>query len=222
MSYPVILYPQLISRFRQKYSPPAVDVDNRGELLQAYLQQLRELLQGRIIQPDGVSDAPLGASEMAFGEVLKEYFGDCTKHAIRAARIQSQLKFPIPNSDNSYSVDFALTFGEIGINLDIEIDEPFNIKNGRATHSINHYHDRYRNTFFLNGNWIIVRFAEEQVVRYPKSCCKELATVIALTTGLRQYLKILESEPTLPTVEQWTKRQARSMSQEKYRSRYLP
>lgn len=212
MSYPVILYPQLISRFRQKYSPPGVNVDKRGELLQAYLQQLRELLQGQVIQPDGVSDAPLGASEMAFGEVLKKYFGD---------RIQSQIKFPIPNSENSYSADFALIFGEIGVNLDVEIDEPFNLKNGRATHSIDHYHDRYRNTFFLNGNWIIVRFAEEQVVRYPKSCCKELATVIATTTGLRQYLKLLEYEPTLPPVEQWTKRQAHSMSKSKYRSRYL-
>jgi hypothetical protein len=213
MSYPVILYPQLISRFRQKYSPPSVDVDNRGELLQAYLQQLQKLLQGRVIQPDGVSDAPLGASEMAFGEVLKEYFG---------TRIQSQLRFPIPNSDNCYSADFALIFGEIGVNLDVEIDEPFNLKNRRATHSIDHYHDRYRNTFFLNGNWIIVRFAEEQVVRYPKSCCKELATAIATTTGLRQYLKTLENEPTLPPVEQWTKRQARSMAKGKYRDRYLP
>lgn len=213
MSYPVILYPQLISRFRQKYSPLAVDVDNRGELLQAYLHQLKELLQGRVIQPDGVSDAPLGASELAFGEVLKQYF---------SPRVQSQLRFIIPNSDNCYSVDFALLFTEIGINFDIEIDEPFNFKNGRATHSIDHYHDRYRNTFFLSGNWIIVRFAEEQVVRYPKSCCKELATVIARTTGLRQYLKMLESEPTLSTVEQWTKRQARFMSQSKYRSRYLP
>lgn len=142
MSYPVIFYPQLISGFRQKYSPPGVSVDKRGELLQAYLQQLRELLEGRVIQPDGVSDAPLGASEIAFGEVLKKYFGD---------RIQSQLNFPIPNSDNSYSTDFALSFGEIGVNLDVEIDEPFNLKNGRATHSIDHYHDRYRNTFFLEG-----------------------------------------------------------------------
>jgi very-short-patch-repair endonuclease len=212
MSYPVILYPQLISRFRQKYSPPGVDVNNRGELLQAYLKQLQELLQGRVIQPDGVSDATLGASEMAFREVLKEYFGD---------RIHSQLRFPLQNSNNCYSTDFALTLGEIEVNLDVEIDEPFNLKNGRATHSIDHYHDRYRNTFFLNGNWIIVRFAEEQVVRYPKSCCKELATVIATTTGLRQYLKLLEYEPTLPPVEQWTKRQANSMSKRKYRNHYL-
>ncbi len=213
MSYPVILYPELISRFRQKYSPPSVDVADRGELLQSYLGKLKDLLAGRVVQPDGASDAPLGASEVAFGEVLKECFGD---------RVQSQLKFPIPGRDTSYSTDFALMFPEIGLAFDLEVDESYALKTGRATHSVDHYHDRYRNTFFLNGNWIVVRFAEEQVVRYPKSCCKEVASCIASLTGIRRYLRQLDDVPYLQPVEQWTKRQARTMSKANVRRSYLP
>jgi hypothetical protein len=145
MSYPVILYPQAIARFRQQHSPPRVDEPQRIEKLQVYLKLLADTLRGKVMQPQGASDAPLGASEAAFGQILKEYFGD---------RVHSQLKFPIPGRDTAYSADFALTFQEVGVAIDIEVDEPFRLKTKRATHLIDHYRDRYRNTRGKHGSLI--------------------------------------------------------------------
>jgi very-short-patch-repair endonuclease len=212
MSYPVILYPQLISKFRQKYSPPHEEDCCRSEQLRDYLFQLTGLLAGRVRQPDGISDAPLGASETTFGAVLRQYFGE---------RIHTQLRFPIPDQDAFYSVDFALMFPELGLCWDIEVDEPFSFQNNRATHSIDDWRDRYRNTFFLKGNWMVIRFAEEQVVRYPKSCCKELADEIASLTGLHRYQKLLKNVPMLQPIKQWTVQSAKRMNKHNYRSRYL-
>lgn len=179
-----------------------------------YLKELRGHLEGQVLQPVGVSDAPVGRSEDAFAQVLERYF---------PGRVTRQLEFPIFNSEKgrSFSTDFAVVLDELSLHIDVEIDEPFDLKKKRPTHCIDDYHDRYRNRFFLQGNWIIIRFAEEQIVRYPRSCCREIAAAIAQVTGIDKFLKPLEKEPILPPVQQWTKKQARRMAKQNYRDTYL-
>ncbi|HAA27226.1 MAG TPA: hypothetical protein DCE56_05530, partial [Cyanobacteria bacterium UBA8553] len=179
-----------------------------------YLKQLKANLEGQVLQPAGVSDAPMGRSEDAFASVLERYF---------PCRVKRQLEFPIPQSElgRSFSTDFAVVLDELGLHIDVEIDEPFELKKKRPTHCIDDYRDRYRNGFFLQGNWIVIRFAEEQVVRYPKSCCREIAAAIALVTGIDKFLKPLAGEPILQPIPQWTKKQARALAKTNYRDTYL-
>lgn len=178
--------------------------------LKLYLSELADTMRGKILQPEGVTDAPAGASEKAFREFLERFF---------TGRVHTQLRLSIPNWDGAYSTDFTISFPEIGIWIDCEIDEPYDYKTGKPTHCINS--DCNRNTFFLKNNWIVVRFSEEQVVRYPESCCKELAIVIQIVTGMGMYSKKLVTFPTLTPTPIWTHRQAKKMAKAKYRDRYL-
>lgn len=178
--------------------------------LKLYLFNLADTMRGKVLQPDGVTDAPVGASEKAFREFLERFF---------PGRVHTQLRLSIPNWDGAYSTDFTISFPEIGIWIDCEIDEPYDYKTGKPTHCINS--DCNRNTFFLKNNWIVVRFSEEQVVRYPESCCKELATVIQIVTGMGMYSKKLVTFPALLPTPMWTHRQAKNMAKAMYRDRYL-
>ena len=178
--------------------------------LKLYLSDLADTMRGKVLQPDGVTDAPVGASEKAFSEFLERFF---------PGRVHTQLRLSIPNWDGAYSTDFTISFPEIGIWIDCEIDEPYDYKTGKPTHCINS--DCNRNTFFLKNNWIVVRFSEEQVVRYPESCCKELAIVIQIVTGMRMYSQELMTIPALLPQPVWTHRQAKKMAKAKYRDRYL-
>jgi hypothetical protein len=194
----------------------ATQVVNRGDLkqrqfLQQRLKKLKLTLHNRVRKPDGVSDAPIGASEVVFKQVLERHF---------PGRVQTQLRFPIDGTDYSYSIDFAILFDEIGLAIDCEIDEPYAYNSRKPTHCVDQPQDSQRNSFFLEGNWIVIRFAEEQVVRYPESCCKQIASAIA-SLGIERYQKKFQDVPAVPRMRQWTKRQAKKMAKSKYRERYL-
>jgi hypothetical protein len=169
-------------------------------------------MKGQVLQPDGVTDAPVGASERAFGQVLETFF---------PGRVKAQLRLPIPNWDGAYSTDFTISFPEIGIWIDVEIDEPYDYKTGNPTHCSDDERDRNRNSFFLKNNWIVVRFSEEQVVRYPESCCKEIALVIRRVTGIEKYVHDLADAASLGPSPMWTSRQAKKMAKAKIRDKYL-
>ncbi|MGA9377823.1 MAG: hypothetical protein WBV73_03385 [Phormidium sp.] len=67
---------------------------------------------------------------------------------------------------------------------------------------------------------MVIRFAEEQVCRWPDSCCKTIATVVSQVLG-----NSLPSEftnvPDLPPIDRWTEAQAQLMAEHNYRNRYL-
>jgi hypothetical protein len=183
-----------------------------GDELQTYLIALSTHMIGQVLQPDGVTDAPIGASERAFGQVLETFF---------PGRVKAQLRLPIPNWDGAYSTDFTISFPELGVWIDVEIDEPYDYKTGKPTHCSDDERDRNRNSFFLNNNWIVVRFSEEQVVRYPESCCKEIALVIRRVTGIEKYVHDLADATSLGISPMWTSRQALKMAKAKVRDKYL-
>jgi len=184
----------------------------QNDELQTYLIALSTHMIGQVKKPDGVTDAPIGASEKAFGQVLEKFF---------PGRVKAQLRLPIPNWDGAYSTDFTISFPEIGIWIDVEIDEPYDYKTGNPTHCSDDERDRNRNSFFLNNNWIVVRFSEEQVVRYPESCCKEIALVIRRVTGIEKYVHDLADAASLAPSPMWTSRQAKKMAKAKVRDKYL-
>jgi len=174
-------------------------------------KQLFALLDGKVRQPMGESTAQPGVSEGFFFKVLKHYFPDVTQG----------LTFAIPGSQYSYSSDFSLIDAATGLAIDIEVDEPYEGRTKQPHHCLDQGKDQQRNQFFLAGNWVVIRFAEEQVVKHPRSCAGVIAQVLAQLTGDYDYLEALQDVEQLPPVKQWTVTEARRMAKWNFRERYL-
>lgn len=136
--------------------------------------------------PAGESQPTQGRSEATFVHYLQQNFGH--EHISTACRVRVGSAWYYP--DIIYS-DAA------GLRIDIEIDEPYVWATGKPHHCLGQDDDR--NTFFLQQQWLVLRFTEEQVVRYPMCCCQLLADLIFHVTGQhyapRSYRERLVSQP---------------------------
>lgn len=165
--------------------------------------------------PLAVSSAQKGVSETFFFEHLQAVFGSY-------AEIHFGQELEIEESDYNYSTDFSLIVEDAGLYLDIEIDECYVGKGKKfvPTHCVDDERDQRRDRFFLDRGWIVIRFAEEQVVRHPQACCQEIAQVLSDLTGDRPFLENYRS-PVLPSIRQWTKADARRRFKSNFRKRLL-
>jgi very-short-patch-repair endonuclease len=174
-------------------------------------RQLRQLLANKIVTPERKSLAQTGVSEPSFYRILQRTFSN----------IKQGLEFEISGFAHPYSADFALQH-ESGLCIDIEIDEPYVGDTKAPHHCLDQGKDDLRNEFFTSGNWIVVRFSELQAVKYPQSCCKEIAKVLARVAGDRVAFSKLQGVPDLPPDPMWTIKQAQKMARNDYRQTYLP
>ena len=132
--------------------------------------------------------------------------------------------FAIPGSKLRYSCDFIAVHPETGIAADIEIDEPYvgtNNHYGKPHHCFDCNRDNNRNQFFIQGNWIVIRFAEEQIALQPAACCKLIARVFAEVIGDSKITAPLKTFPDLLPVKQWNTKTATAMARNNYRQTYL-
>ncbi len=195
-----LLSPENIAEFRQR--------------------QLLDILKKTTPHNGTNSKARRGFSEVKFAKHLKRYFGD---------NIHERLIIAIPNFPSPYSPDFAYIDRALNLYIDIEIDEPYanqksNQKsNNNATREPIHYlgKDNRRNQFFASRGWVVVRFCEEQVVRYPRQCCKVVAEVIADILGDNLELSGFSDTQSLPQIKHWTKAEAILMIKNQARDLYL-
>ncbi|NJR73812.1 MAG: hypothetical protein HC773_09360 [Scytonema sp. CRU_2_7] len=162
------------------------------------------------IKTSGSGTAPVGASEEQFGEVLVHYFG---------VMVRSQQEM-LPNGhERPYTADFLIVEPNTGLHIDIEVDESHSFATSEPTHCIGD--DDYRNKCFIDAGWVVIRFAEEQVVNQPARCCRFIANVLAKVTGntaiSKQFADVLPVTP----MKQWSRRHATSLKKKKYRQRYL-
>jgi hypothetical protein len=175
-------------------------------------EQLKMLLENKVLQPVKQSSARQGVSERGFFRCLKRYFGSW---------VEIGGEFPIPGRLFSYSLDISLIEPITGLRLAVEIDEPYEGKNCQPIHCQDNPHERQRNRFFLQNNWIVIRFAEEQVVRYPHRCVLTIARVLTEVLGDEKYVERLKGLESVPPVRRWTKKQAIRMARRGIRKRYL-
>lgn len=154
------------------------------------------------------SSAQKGVSERDFLEVLRRFFP-----------VEFGGEFPIPGSQYVYSADFQLIH-ESGLSIDIEVDEPYDGRTNKPHHCTDDQKDKRRNQFFLKGNWVVIRFAEIQVVKYPYECAVVVGQILSTITGDKSYQ--LEQHKPLPPVKPWTKAKARKMARCQFRQSYLP
>ncbi len=173
---------------------------------------LQEVLRRTNSHDGDRSVARRGWSEAKFGECLKRYF---------PGKIHSGLTLNIPNFDHPYTADFTYVDSSLNLYIDIEIDEPYVYSSGNPTHFLEAEKDSKRNNFFINKGWLVIRFSEEQVVCYPQSCCKTIASAIAEVLGDTSVLNQFANVPNLQEMSRWTQSEAEVMAAEGYRERYL-
>lgn len=121
--------------------------------------------------------------------------------------------------DYSYFPDFTYYDSDFGVLIDIEIDEPYSFNSKLPTHTIGS--DEMRNNFFLGDNWIVLRFAEVQVVRQPFECCAVIRHLLDYINGMHISFSSIVELSNLEPVRLWTKKDSENMIAENYRLNYL-
>lgn len=148
-----------------------------------------------------------GLTESYFEYKLDKYFKG---HVITNKVIDNGWEYP-------YQPDYILYYPKYNLCIDIEIDEPYAIGGKNPIH----FNDEKRNNFFLSKGWNIIRFAEEQICRYPDLCCKMISEFIRFSTGESIWTEGMEDFSDIPDISAWSKKEAEKMASSSYRNSYL-
>jgi hypothetical protein len=165
-------------------------------------QQLKSLLTDKVL-PTQKARISLGASEQKFLHCLEYYF----KGWVLLAR-----EVLIPQSIFTYQIDLALIEPTTGLSIDIEIDQLYKKETFEPIDFIDNPLEKQRHIFFLERNWIIIRFSSEQVACHPHECAAFVGLIIAYVLGDEQYLERFKRIPPVPSQKRWTKKQARRIA----------
>ncbi len=197
----------------QKIRLKEIQKEIQEERIQEYRQTLLNKFLAQRVEPVAFdSDARQGASEAQFKLICQKYFD----------RVIQAPEFEIPDFEHNYSADFLVFHEATGLGIDVEIDEPYALLSKEPIHCQDVNSDSRRNDFFLSRGWIVIRFAERQVVKAPERCCKVIAQTIAQVTGDRTCLEQLKDFPDLFSEKGWTTRRAKQLAKKDYRLSYLP
>jgi len=163
-------------------------------------------------KPNQRSTNQRGLSEDYFENYLNKWF---------ERRIFKGYSFITPEEYQPYQPDFIYQ-DNYNLHIDIEIDEPYIYRSKIPIHYIDNIDDFKRDDFFLNQKgWIVIRFAEEQVVKYPNECCKVIAKAIYDLTNNDSFLNALSGYGELQKINNWTIPEANEMANNNYRNSYL-
>ena len=111
-----------------------------------------------------------GITEPYFFSLLKLYFKD---------KIFDDYVIVVDEFEGiPYRPDFVYYDETTNLLIDIEIDEPYELNDKNPIHC-DFSEESQRNSFFLSHNWFVIRFAEEQIVKYPYECLLILYNFIA-------------------------------------------
>jgi hypothetical protein len=189
-----------------EHRPPAEERNTTSRVIYPIWEQVCQPVTSTL-----ASEAQVGVSEQYFLDHLQRYFP--------SASFGRRFSHPDRQEKYWYSSDIEIIVS--GLGLQVEIDEPYAGKNGRPHHCADHRMDNQRDLFFLDRNWIIIRFAEIQVVSEPVACCSVVAKVITQLTGETSYINLIGKTDPLKKVGRWTEKEAKRMAKEDFRHTYL-
>lgn len=157
-----------------------------------------------------------GSKEPAFEEELKTYF-----FRQRGLQFFNDRFLFVSDNTRPYEPDFTLIDEKKDLNLfiNIEIDEPYDGIGRFATHYKGI--DDYRNRYFNDRGWIVIRFSEKQIHENAKGCCKLIAEVIRSVNPSFIIPQELQNAKAVLEEPFWTKVKAEKWAKEKYREQYL-
>lgn len=198
-------YEQQMIQYKQNLA--AYERKVRDVLSDTSLSIFREIERKKRLYPSSRGDelkreVQKGRHEVFFVKKLKDAFGD---------KITDKIEFTLPNG-NAFVPDATYIDSSTGLCIDIEVDEPYTIPEGVPIHYIGGP-DEYRNSFFSDKGWFVIRFAEEQIAKHSNECISFIKNFIS-------NLMIGRIPSFDYPVDQWTKGDAYLMSECNYRQSY--
>jgi len=204
-------------------------LEHRRKEVRNYL--LNEVRKASKLRKDDVSKK--GVSERFFSHHLQSLFED---------KIFVDLKLRGRTSEKNYKPDFVYFDKATNLHIDIEIDEPYTLLTREAIHWKDYSDPFYnspddflkmeydsfgndeithtdRDEEILENGWPVVRFSEEQVVRYPTKCCELIKEIIDVVELKRGFSRSFTTD--LPIHDIWTYDKADELSKANYRESYL-
>lgn len=146
-----------------------------------------------------------GKTEMFFFSKLYEHFNN-----------QINIDVVPDIGKNPFQPDFVLICKETNFHIDIEIDEPYSVDNGKPIHH-DRTNDDERDLFFEEINWGIIRFTERQIVENSEECISLIQNVLNAINNKQIYF-----EHKVPLEKKWSYEEALIMSSNGFRNTYLP
>jgi hypothetical protein len=221
-----------VNRLRNELEQEKININNLSE----YIQQRDGLSYPKIFLPYEFRSDPAnfnskkvlspqfdyhipalkGKSEALFFRHLKEEFGySVFDNAYLEHAFGYLPKFP----DFLLSCEPIINKKQYQFHIDVEIDEPYTIGSQIATHLVGD--DVERNSIFLGENWFIIRFAEEQIIKYPEKCCILISNFkkhieFCLHSGYAEF-----QDRTVPKIPAWRQEDVIEMKKQQYRVSYL-
>ena len=123
----------------------------------------------------------------------------------------------VDRSLGAYAPDLVLYNGR-SCPIDIEIDEPYEYKTKKEIHYIG-CGDEERNKFFVQNDWFVLRFTENQINKHLKECTD---IVKALVNFIKwgDTSQLYEIERTITQIQEprWSKEKARMLAIENCRT----
>lgn len=127
------------------------------------------------------------------------------------------VSLPIKRRNYGYKPDIAILWKSKGIAIDVEIDEPYDIKSRKPIHCADDEKDYIRNAYFLENGWFVIRIAEEQVIKNVDDVCGYVFSVISVFAKDKRFARDCSINP----VKRWSKEEAQKMAEDGFREKYL-
>lgn len=153
-----------------------------------------------------------GVSEPKLFEALKKL-----KKIETEIEVIQNVSLPIKKRNYGYKPDIAVLWKSKGIAIDVEIDEPYDIKSREPIHCTDDEKDYIRNAYFLENGWFVIRIAEEQVIKNVDGIYGYVSKIISTLTKDERFA----NDCSIDSVMRWTKEEAQKMAADGYREKYL-
>lgn len=208
-------YKKTLPEYKSSYSKYMEFIYNRDS--KSYRQQyifnnLQDFFSSST-KPQKISlNVLVGQTEQFFFNHLKEYFYDT---------VYKNLGIIVDNFEGEpYVPDFVIYIEELNLCLDIEIDEPYSTDK-KPIHYIAG-NDIHRNSFFNNNKWIVIRFAEIQIIRQPNECCELIQNVINFIYNENETTKnnLENIKKHINNIPRWTESDAIWLANQQFRNLY--
>lgn len=153
-----------------------------------------------------------GVSEPKLFEALKKL-----KKIETEIEVIQNVSLPIKKRNYGYKPDIAVLWKSKGIAIDVEIDEPYDIKSREPIHCTEDEKDYIRNAYFLENGWFVIRIAEEQVIKNVDGIYGYVSNIISAFAKDERFARDCSIDPVM----RWSKEKAKKMAVDGYREKYL-
>lgn len=155
-----------------------------------------------------------GYTETTFEGLLRNSLRNSTGY-----KVVGDISILTSDSSHAYEPDIAIveTTGNLGVRIDIEIDEPYGGYDKEPIHFIG-CGDEFRDRYLANLGWLVVRFSEKQIFEEPDNCIYYLQKLLCrIDPGFK-----MTCQGKNPTKDKrWTEVEAKIMASQRSREKLL-